>query len=456
MSRLFDGRFPLLSQCAQRPRAFTVELLEVRSLLTSAAVIAWQMAPQIYRDVNHGSEPDLPNTYAYVNPPDGYEVLLSASSSSGIEKQTTFTWTVTDSAGMKTVLQGETPNIDLQQGSYSVELEATGLKGTTGPRFTTSSVNVKDILIVAIGDSYASGEGNPVVKGSYGLEAAQWAYSPDPTMELENANAHRSTIAAPAQFAYDLQVENPHEAVTFVSVANSGATIEQGLLGPMQSIGDPKATLPGEISEVQQIVGSHPINVLTISVGADDIGFATRVTQLHDNTYYDEPTRATIKSQVDGELAQFPGDYAQLGAAIKTLNPGRVLITQYPDLTKNQIGKYAPIVIYGVDYIDKANVEFASKNIIAPLNAAIQAAAQANGWTYVDGISADFSTHGYPSSDSWIRDVNDSEAYQDSVDGAFHPNARGQADIATHLMDAYDPALAARTRKFEVGLRRFR
>ena len=103
-------------------------------------------------------------------------------------------------------------------------------------------------------------------------------------MELENANAHRSTIAGPAQFALELEDKNPHEAVTFVSVADSGATIEQGLLGPMPSIGDPSYILPAEIDEVKQIVGSHPINVLTLSVGADDIGFANRVYQLNDNT----------------------------------------------------------------------------------------------------------------------------------------------------------------------------
>ena len=49
----------------------------------------------------------------------------------------------------------------------------------------------------------------------------------------QNADAHRSTISGPAGFALALQEENPHEAVTFVSVANSVASISQGLLGPM-------------------------------------------------------------------------------------------------------------------------------------------------------------------------------------------------------------------------------
>ena len=68
------------------------------------------------------------------------------------------------------MLQGETPNINLQQGSYSVQLEATGLKGTTRPLFNSTTVNVKDILIVAIGDSYASGEGT---RSSMGITASR-------------------------------------------------------------------------------------------------------------------------------------------------------------------------------------------------------------------------------------------------------------------------------------------
>ena len=47
----------------------TVEQLEVRSLLSSVAVIRWQMTPQIALDPAHGDQPDLPNTPAYVNPP---------------------------------------------------------------------------------------------------------------------------------------------------------------------------------------------------------------------------------------------------------------------------------------------------------------------------------------------------------------------------------------------------
>jgi lysophospholipase L1-like esterase len=418
-----------------RVPAVVVERLEVRSLLSSAAVIRWQMAPQIALDPNHGNQPDLPNTSAYVNPPNGYGVLLDASHSQGVQPSTKFSWTVTDAKGHATHLVGEDPSLSLPQGTYTVSLEAQGLRHTTGPVFAQNSVQVKDVLIVSIGDSYASGEGNPVVPSFFD---PQWAYSPDPAMNAENANAHRSTVAGPAQFALALQRANPHEAVTFVSVANSGASINQGLLGPMPSIGNPDVMLPAEIAEVKQIVGTHHIDALTVSVGANDVGFVTQVENLIENTYIGSPTLAAIQAQVNANIQGLPAKYAALGQAIGGLNPGHVLITDYPDLTRNQNGNVAAILgPLDTTLISKADAQFASKSIITPLDAAVSAAAEANHWTYVAGISAAFRTHGYPSTSSWIRQLGESLEMQGNLDGIFHPNAAGHQAIARRLLATY-------------------
>ena len=428
----------------RRPRtrlSVVVESLEARSLLASVAVIQWQMAPQIAPDPAHGNVPDLPNTPGYVNPAGGYEVLLDASHSTGIRPSTTFAWTVTDAKGHATHLVGEDPNVDLPQGPYKVKLQATGLVGANKPAYASSNVQVKDVLIVSIGDSYASGEGNPVVPGVFSPE---WAYSPDPAMNVQNADAHRSTIAGPAQFALQLQQSNPHEAVTFVSVANSGASINEGVLGTMPSIGDPGVTLPAEIDEVKQIVGPHHIDVLTISVGANDVGFANQVFNLIENTYTDGyyPTLATIQGQVNAQLSKLPNRYARLGHAVQALNPGKVMITEYPDITRNQQGNVAEIVgPLDIPLIGQADAQFASTSIIAPLDAAVSAAARANHWTCVAGISAAFQTHGYPSTDSWVRQLGDSLAMQGNADGTFHPNAAGHLAIAQRLLATYRGAI---------------
>lgn len=404
-------------------------------MLSTAAVIDWSMVPQIAPDPAHGDEPDLPNTPSYVNPPDGYGVQLDASQSAGVQPSSTFAWTVTDSSGHSTTLSGEDPTIDLPQGPYTVQLTATGLAGAVGPQSATIVIQVKDVLIVSIGDSYASGEGNPVVPGVLDPE---WAYSPDPSMELENADAHRSTISGPAQFALQLQEANPHEAVTFVSVADSGATVPAGILGPMPSIGDPSHELPAQIAELQQIIGTRHIDVLTVSVGADDIGFSSLAEDLIDNTYGGAPSRARILARFRASLSQLPQHYAELASAIQSLDPGQVLVTDYPDLTRNQRGQVAPILGPGdVTLIDRADAMLASTKIIPALDAAIASAAKTDHWTLVPGITADFLTHGYPSTTPWIRTLGQSLLIEGSVDGTFHPNADGQQDIADRLLDAY-------------------
>jgi lysophospholipase L1-like esterase len=436
---MFATAWKRSSSRKRNPRNFgsKMELLEVRSLLSSTPVILWQMDPQIALDPAHGDEPDLPNTSAYVNPPGGYGLTLDASNSTGILPTSTFTWTVTGPGRHAMHLTGETPALSLPQGNYKVKLEASGLAGTTKPVTTSTTIQVKDLLIVSIGDSFASGEGNPVVPANESPDGAQWAYSPDPAMNQENADAHRSTISGPAEFALDLQEENPHEAVTFVSVADSGATISQGLLGPMPSIGNPSVQLPAQISEVKQIIGKHPINVLTLSVGANDIGFAGQVAGLLSNTSTGSPSLATLQSRLNADFQALPGLYSKLNKAIKKLHAGKVLITDYPDQTRNQNGVVSAIPgPPGTTLINTTDAQFLSANIATPLNSAIAAAAKANHWKFVDIFNA-FLNHGYSSTDTWIRSFDQSLEREGSIDGFFHPNAAGEQAIAQQLLAAY-------------------
>jgi hypothetical protein len=430
-----------LNRSRLRPRRDFVPMqsetrLEVKTLLSPAAVIEWSMAPKIAPDPLHGNEPDLPNTRTYVNPPHGYTVLLDASHSMGIQPSTTFSWTVTNSRGGRSMhVRGEDPSVNLSLGTYRVKLKATGLSGTMTPLYAITSMNVKDVLVVAIGDSYASGEGNPVVPSALFPE---WAYSPNAAINTENANAHRSTIAGPAQFALELQESDPHEAVTFVSVANSGASIPAGVLAPMYSIGDSSYRLPAEITELKKIIGGRHIDVLTVTVGADDIQFAGLAESLIQNTAIGIPTLASIQSQFDNSLSQLPQHFAALASAIRTLNPGQVLITGYPDLTLNQDGQVAALPLaLGIPLVSQADAEFASTQLIAPLDATIAAAASEYHWTLVTQILADFTTHGYPSTDSWIRTLGESLSMQGNEDGIFHPNAAGHLDFAKNFLAAY-------------------
>ncbi len=431
-------KFPSSRKRNSRLILSIADRLEVRSLLSSTAAILWQMDPQIAPDPAHGDAPDLPNTRTYVNPAGGYRLTFDASQSSGILPTSTFTWTVSGSGHRAIHLTGEHVALSLPQGKYKVKLQSSGLAGTLNPTTTSTKIQVKDVLIVSIGDSFASGEGDPVVPANDSSDGARWAYSPDPAMDEQNADAHRSTISGPAGFALALQEENPHEAVTFVSVANSGASISQGLLGPMRSVGNPRVLLPAEIAELKDIIGSRRINVLTLSVGGNDIGFTNQVESLIENTATGNPSPSAIDASVNSDLKALPGLYARLNKAIKGLHAARVLVTDYPNQFLNQDGVVSSIPgPFGTTLISTSDAQFATQAITIPLNNAIAAAATKFKWTFVDLLPS-FSTHGYPSTDTWIRQLDQSLDMEGNVDGVFHPNAMGQQAIAQLLLPAYD------------------
>ena len=82
-----------------------------------------------------------------------------------------------------------------------------------------------------------------------------------------------------------------------------------------------------------------------------------------------------------------PQHFAALAPAIQTLNPGQVLVTNYPDVTRNQNGKVGAILWGDITLISKLDARFASEAIIPPLNAVIAAAASTYKWSLVTGIT---------------------------------------------------------------------
>ena len=80
-----------------------------------------------------------------------------------------------------------------------------------------SIVQAKDVLFLAIGDSYASGEGQPDVIRDGNLRNASWW----------DRKCHRSLYSWPVLTAARFAQNHPHNSVTVVSRACSGALIDQ-------------------------------------------------------------------------------------------------------------------------------------------------------------------------------------------------------------------------------------
>ncbi|HRD75311.1 MAG TPA: hypothetical protein PK264_05145 [Hyphomicrobiaceae bacterium] len=127
-----------------------------------------------------------------------------------------------------------------------------------GQEVARAIVRVSDLLIVGMGDSFASGEGNPDVPVRFSRERAAdygkpqkgknsdtalvgyparvgpWKQIGDRAFIDENARwldqaCHRSLYSWQLRAALQIAIENPHRAVTFVGYACSGAEITAGL-----------------------------------------------------------------------------------------------------------------------------------------------------------------------------------------------------------------------------------
>lgn len=150
---------------------------------------------------------------------------------------------------------------------YSVTVEATDGQFDAIPY--TGDVKINDHLIFSIGDSVASGEGNPHSQGV-------WAYAP----------CHRSAYAGAAQAALKLEREDNKSTVTFVHLACSGATAAHGVFGTYKGLGGQLGTpLPSQIQQIAMATGAtadaqgvlqpkRKIDKLFMSIGANDIGFS--------------------------------------------------------------------------------------------------------------------------------------------------------------------------------------
>ena len=205
-----------------------------------------------------------------------------------------------------------------------------------GREVATTTARGDDLLVVGMGDSFASGEGNPDVpvrfsrerRADYGLgskdepltgypaRVGSWSKIGDATFIENNARwqdqaCHRSLYSHQMRAALQLAIEDPHRAVTFVGYACSGAEVIDGLflhykghewvphppdLSQLSAIAQaqcgPRDAPPQDLPEAFHMSGQVPelrgglvmrrcdgesarkIDLVLVSIGGNDIGFA--------------------------------------------------------------------------------------------------------------------------------------------------------------------------------------
>lgn len=321
------------------------------------------------------------------------------------------------------------------EGPYRVRLDAR--LGGAHLRPVRQRIVVRDWLIVAIGDSVASGEGVPEAF-SFGARAP-W----------QSARCHRSGRAGVARAARQIEADDGHSSVTFVHVACSGAEVETGLLGPYAGAVPPRdePALEPQVPILNRLARKRKVDAVLLSIGANDVNFSGIAAFCAAAPSHDCFARAlprdfggdgatSVRQAVIDDLAALRRSYRRLAARISGRIPSsRIYISEYFDPTHNATGASCE-TLFGA--IDANEVEQARTRILAPLNRAVATAASQNHWHLVDGIAASFGRHGYCAGrQAWVNTLGDSLRNLGGIAGrhrgTLHPNSSGHEVIGTLL-----------------------
>ncbi len=407
-------------------------------------VVDWSMPDRFGVDADGDGLMDLPNTAAYVHnrvlacgpcPDPGFRVSIAVSGPAA-EEGDEFSWRITGPSGETIERHGVLPRLEvlLPEGPHRVEVEATlRLSVFTARVRGAGIVAVQDVLVVAIGDSYAAGEGNPEVRrGARGPEPL-WGDGGDPLARAGHARHHRSTVAWPARLALALERDDPRSSVTFVNVASSGARIDWGILTAQGSDTTP------QLEQVADLIGGRTIDLLLVQEGGNSIGFARLVRALveadplFDPVCYRLMVDQAIAATADGDWrrgtalrfrlpfdwscvpeertsgAQLPGvaglpdAFRRLDAALGRFDIARVVLVGYPDPTgggadgaecREIVGDVTPPLRF--HEISREEGRRGVAEVLTPLNATLATIAADLGWDFVGGVAEAFAAgHGY-------------------------------------------------------------
>jgi lysophospholipase L1-like esterase len=259
--------------------------------------------------------------------------------------------------------------------------------GPEAPQRVSTEIMVRDIFIAGLGDSIASGEGNPdrpialsdegfCFRYYLGTAAAQYyrpsragykggraCEAPESLQVWQrqsalwfNSACHRSLYSYQTRTALAMAVQYPHIAVTYLPLACTGATIPDGLFGsqrarecpPTKSGANCKGTVNAQLAELREAVAAakrhqpeRNLDLILLSIGANDINFSGLVADV----IVDTPTervlfrRSGVMGSIDDSRAaltrELPQSFAKLREALKSLvgDLQRVVYVSYADPT---------------------------------------------------------------------------------------------------------------------------
>jgi hypothetical protein len=296
----------------------------------------------------------------------------------------TCAWTFDDGDGAQssTFDCAEPVNLRVRYGRTTVA--NVDVSSSEGSQRISTEIAVRDIFIAGLGDSIASGEGNPdraialsdegfCFRSYLGTAGAQYyrpsragykggraCEAPDYLSVWQkyaalwfNSACHRSLYSYQTRTALALAVSYPHIAVTYLPLACTGATITDGLLGsqaareclPSKSSNSCSGSVNGQLAELREALAAakrrqpeRQLDLVLLSIGANDIYFSGLVADAIVDTATERAlfrrggAMASVDDSRDALRRVLPQSFAKLREALKPLIGGdltRVVYTAY-------------------------------------------------------------------------------------------------------------------------------
>ena len=422
---------------------------------------------------NHRAQPNerlINGTTSWYLPTTGFPVRLDACTSTGAQ----YRWTASQNGSEVTVtpwlsLSKKTcaTSVNLANGPTTLRLE---VKSGASHAVTVLDANPRGLIVVALGDSYASGEGNP-------RNVQSWLQGSLPFRPYwDNDPCHRSVLGAPAQAALALEKASPRTSVELIDVTCAGATVNAGVLGAQQAVG--QAT--SQVEQAAAVLGDRTADAIVLQVGGNDVGFSSVLGACVLNTqcplsrapFPPLSTYKTLQDGVQAETGKLTAAYARIAACLGgsscVLADGRrasgirlttgatVLPVLYPDLTRNANG--APCTYLTMSQTDFA---WARDTMLVPnpgptyayptaqgpvtlslaqgtLNAKIAQTGGQLGWAPVTGAweASGVSPVGHgvcAGTQAWVFGITSLSGFSSA---SFHPNPTGVAAMGKAIQAA--------------------
>lgn len=331
-------------------------------------------------------------------------------------------------------------------GRWRVTLTARDGSGETAT--ATTDVVLRDLLVAAIGDSFASGEGNKVKNAGGGDK--HWI---DP-------QCHRSYQAWPAVVARSL--ENDTTAVTYLSFACSGSDVSNLIDKPYEGV-KAGATLDPQIEALRKLLGdpvapgTRPVDVLLGATGINTIPVASLLLGCVEASLLDALLPGGRLVGILPECQQdFTRQFDRLPSLLDDLElalsanlrigqvqfvgyPARIMTDAFDNYPKKLTGTGCSLSLVCTTNATLCNV-FANTRVsdkqwmtrtVDTINAAVANAGNRNGWTITQTRDL-FRGHGYctPPRISWFRSFAGSLFFQGDYFGTAHPTSAGHSAIS--------------------------